>query len=99
MNTDTAVGIKRDKTTISTRVSHAKAAGRISKNRFMIKVALVRKNWNRIVEHLEDWRRFAIDLAASDSPKKTEFEDGSEEFTYEPIMPEAGSPGEPLILY
>ena len=35
-------------------------------------VALVLKSWNQIVEHLEKWRTFAIDLVASDSPQEDE---------------------------
>ncbi len=48
-------------------------------------VTLVLKSWNRIVEHLEKWRMFAIDLAASDLPQETEVECMQEEVTYEPI--------------
>src|SRR6266478_1458638 len=37
-------------------------------------VALVGKSWNRIVEHLIAWHRFAIDLASSDVSQKPEVE-------------------------
>src|ERR1700730_5750546 len=60
-------------------------------------VALVLKFWNRIVEHLEKWREFAIDLAASDSPQ-TEIESVQEDVTYEPIKPENGWQ-EPQVSY
>jgi hypothetical protein len=54
------------------------------------RTALVIKSWNQIIEHLEKWREFAIDLAASDSPQETEIECIQENFTYEPIKLEDG---------
>lgn len=59
-------------------------------------VALVGKSWNRIVEQLEKWHEFAIDLAASDSPH--EIECMQENLAYERMRPDDGWQG-PQVSY